>query len=172
MSVLAGRQALMDLVATGKVVHAGTLNGNPIVLAAARSTIERLSRDNASVYIDLQRNGATLRQGIESGSGRSAIRSSRQGTEQIFHVSLMTQPAHRYVIYSPRIRNPTVTLSWRCWMKGFWLCLMDAGTSQLPTMRKLSNKPWLQSTELCCRDWPVVSIAQLVRENPYCLLRA
>jgi glutamate-1-semialdehyde 2,1-aminomutase len=34
-----GRQEYMDLITTGKVLHLGTYNGNPLVMAAARATL-------------------------------------------------------------------------------------------------------------------------------------
>ncbi len=43
LSVIAGRQAVMDLIAEGVVQHSGTYNGNPISLAAAEATLAQLS---------------------------------------------------------------------------------------------------------------------------------
>lgn len=37
LSVLAARREYMQLIASGEVVHAGTLNGNPVVLAGERA---------------------------------------------------------------------------------------------------------------------------------------
>ena len=31
----------MDLITSGKVLHLGTYNGNPLVMAAAKATLER-----------------------------------------------------------------------------------------------------------------------------------
>lgn len=61
LSVLAGKLEFMDLIATGEVIHAGTLNGNLLALAAAKSVLEVLSRNSGAVYRDLYRRGQTLR---------------------------------------------------------------------------------------------------------------
>jgi glutamate-1-semialdehyde 2,1-aminomutase len=65
LSVLAGRRDFMDFIGDGRVVHAGTLNGNPIALAAAQAVLECVSRDDGSIYRDLQRRGGALRRGLE-----------------------------------------------------------------------------------------------------------
>jgi len=44
LSVIAGRQDVMELMATGTVAHSGTYNGNPISLAAANAALHELSR--------------------------------------------------------------------------------------------------------------------------------
>ena len=96
LSALAGRRALMDLISDGKVVHAGTLNGNPIVLAAAKATLERLSRNDAEIYRAIKHNGSKLRQGIEKllrSAGYSVVTA---GEAAVFHVSFMAKPAHWY----------------------------------------------------------------------------
>src|SRR5260370_38074951 len=42
LSVVAGRGAVMDLIADGIVQHSGTYHGNPISLAAAEATLVQL----------------------------------------------------------------------------------------------------------------------------------
>jgi glutamate-1-semialdehyde 2,1-aminomutase len=64
LSVLAGKQKFMDLIANGKVIHAGTLNGNPVALSAAKAALTVLSTDAAALYADLFRRGQTLRAGL------------------------------------------------------------------------------------------------------------
>ena len=43
LSILAGRRKYMNWIADGRVVHAGTLNGNPLALAAAREHPDRFA---------------------------------------------------------------------------------------------------------------------------------
>lgn len=62
LSVLAGRAEFMDWISDGRVVHAGTLNGNPLALAAAKATLAELS--GPGVYESLWRRGERLRQGL------------------------------------------------------------------------------------------------------------
>lgn len=50
LSAVGGRRDIMQLVAEGEVNHMGTLNGNPLVTAAAVATIDLLAHDECSIY--------------------------------------------------------------------------------------------------------------------------
>ena len=65
LSVLAGKREYMDLIASGKVVHAGTLNGNPVALASAKAALDVLAADYGAIYSELRRRGEALRTGLE-----------------------------------------------------------------------------------------------------------
>jgi glutamate-1-semialdehyde 2,1-aminomutase len=96
LSALAGKQEVMDLIANGKVIHAGTLNGNPIVLAAAKATLEVLSRNDGAVYGDLARRGKMLRDGIASLLQSKGYNVVLNGDDTVFHIAFMDRPARRY----------------------------------------------------------------------------
>jgi glutamate-1-semialdehyde 2,1-aminomutase len=86
----------MEPLAAGQVVHAGTLYGNPLALAAASATIDVLARDNGAVYDALWSRGERLRQGLESilkGRGSAVVTS---GGGPVFQLSLMDRPALNY----------------------------------------------------------------------------
>ena len=61
LAAIGGRGELIDQTVDG-VVHAGTYNGNPIVLAAAAATLDRLGR--AGTYDRLESLGGRLAQGL------------------------------------------------------------------------------------------------------------
>jgi glutamate-1-semialdehyde 2,1-aminomutase len=61
MAAVAGRADLIDLTLRG-VTHAGTYNGGPLVLAAARATLETLSRPGT--YDHLEDGGRALAEGL------------------------------------------------------------------------------------------------------------
>jgi glutamate-1-semialdehyde 2,1-aminomutase len=63
MSAIAGRAALIDQTTSG-VVHAGTYNGNPIVLAAAAATLDVLGGEGT--YSALEARGAQLAEGMRA----------------------------------------------------------------------------------------------------------
>ena len=63
LSAIAGRGDLIDTVASG-VVHAGTYNGNPIVLAACLATVTTLTRDG--VYEAFEARGTQLADGFRA----------------------------------------------------------------------------------------------------------
>ena len=62
-SAVAGRADLIDLVSSG-VVHAGTYNGNPVVLSAVRATLGELAA--AGVYENLEARGRELADGFRA----------------------------------------------------------------------------------------------------------
>lgn len=96
LSVLAGRAEYLNLIAEGKVVHAGTLNGNPLALAAAKASLDELSRDNGACYRDLDRRGSRLRTELESMLREVGLDVVTAGVGSVFHISFMSQPARNY----------------------------------------------------------------------------
>jgi glutamate-1-semialdehyde 2,1-aminomutase len=57
VSALTGEQKFMDHIASGKVGHAGTMNGNGIALAATKVTLESLIRKETPGYDELLERG-------------------------------------------------------------------------------------------------------------------
>ena len=64
IAVYGGRKEIMDLIAEDKVLRAGTLNANRVVIAAANATLSILERDNGKIYDHLYRLGGQLMTGI------------------------------------------------------------------------------------------------------------
>jgi glutamate-1-semialdehyde 2,1-aminomutase len=126
LSALAGKKRFMDLIATGKVVHAGTLNGNPVALAAAKATLKILSRGGGTAYVELARRGARLRSGIESTMKSRGCQIVTNGDATVFHVSFMERPARRY---RDLLAANTQQYS------DFILALLDEGVLALPDGR-------------------------------------
>lgn len=60
LSAIAGRKEYMDYIARGEVVHAGTLNGNPLCLAAANAALDHLETNAAEIYPRLHELGQLL----------------------------------------------------------------------------------------------------------------
>ena len=126
LSVLAGKAEFMSLIADGRVVHAGTLNGNPISLAAAKAALEVLSTDAGSVYKDLHRRGERLRAGLEAilrAKGHAIITA---GAGPVFHISFMEKRAKTY--------REWLTADTRLYAD-FALALLDEGVLVLPDGR-------------------------------------
>jgi len=65
LSVLAGPQRHMDHIANGTVVHAGTLNGNPLALAAAAAALDLLGAHQGDCYHWMRERTMRLRHGLE-----------------------------------------------------------------------------------------------------------
>lgn len=70
VAAIAGRAELIDRVTTG-VTHAGTYNGNPLVLAATAAALETLG--DKGTYEALEANGQALASGLRDALGRSGF---------------------------------------------------------------------------------------------------
>lgn len=126
LSALAGKREFMEWIASGKVVHAGTLNGNPPVLAAAKATLEILSREAETIYEGLWRRGERLRKGLESlfrGKGYSVVTSAGG---PVFQLSFMEKPAENY--------RGTLAANMPMY-RDFVLAMLDEGELVLPDGR-------------------------------------
>ncbi len=126
LSVLAGKREFMSHIATGQVVHAGTLNGNPLALAAAKATIEELARDDAAAYRQLWSLGETLRLGLQEILQSAGLPVVTAGGGPVFHLAFMDQPARTY---RDTLRANTALYS------DFGLALLDEGVLVLPDGR-------------------------------------
>ena len=78
----------MDLISSGQVVHAGTYNSNPVVIAAGLATLQTLSGDREAVYSRLNRLGGRLRQGLEDRLRRAEVPALVGGLGPVVQVSL------------------------------------------------------------------------------------
>jgi glutamate-1-semialdehyde 2,1-aminomutase len=126
LSALAGRQEFMDWIADGKVLHAGTLNGNPLSLAAAAATLDALAHNGGELYHHLWRRGERLRTGIEQILRDAGLTAVTSGVGPVFQVSFMPTPASNY---RELLAADTVLYG------EFALALLDEGILVLPDGR-------------------------------------
>ncbi|MEV0714324.1 aspartate aminotransferase family protein [Asanoa sp. NPDC050611] len=82
LAAVAGRADIIDRVTSG-IVHAGTYNGNPVVLAAAGATLDALGEPG--VYDDFERRGQALADGIRQAFARHGV------TAAVNHVGPVVQ---------------------------------------------------------------------------------
>lgn len=124
ISCVGGRRELMDLIASGGVVHAGTFNGNPLGVAAALATVTELRRDNGAAYAQLNAFGTRLMQGIREAAERVGVPVLVQGTGPVFYVWLADVPRITDYRGSAQIdRAPYAR---------FAMALLDAGVRVIP----------------------------------------
>jgi glutamate-1-semialdehyde 2,1-aminomutase len=81
-----GRKEIMDLIAEDKVLRAGTLNANRMVMAAAYATLSELERDNGKVYDHLYRLGGKLMAGIQGSIESLGVEAVLQGLGPMFQI--------------------------------------------------------------------------------------
>ncbi len=96
LSVLAGKLQFMELINRGEVVHAGTLNGNPLALSAARAALNYLMRESSVTYCKLFLLGERLRDGIRTALQKSGHEVCVAGVGPVFHISFTDRQPHNY----------------------------------------------------------------------------
>lgn len=65
IAAVTGRREIFEHVGPGKIMHAGTFNGNPVSCAAAFATLTELSANNCQSYRNMNRIGKQLQEGLE-----------------------------------------------------------------------------------------------------------
>ncbi|MCC6340699.1 MAG: glutamate-1-semialdehyde 2,1-aminomutase [Bryobacterales bacterium] len=126
LSVLAGRREFMDWIADGRVVHAGTLNGNPVALGAARATLGVLAENDGAVYSGMWARGEALRHGIAAALRRAGLPVQTSGGGPVFQVSFQPSPAREY--------RDTLAAD-KAIYSDFAMALLDEGVMVLPDGR-------------------------------------
>ncbi|HWB84662.1 MAG TPA: aspartate aminotransferase family protein [Bryobacteraceae bacterium] len=126
LSALAGQRRYMDAIASGRVVHAGTLNGNPLSLAAAKAGLDVLRSKGAAGYEHLRRRAETLREGLERILRSHGFTVCTCGDGPVFTLSFAAAPPHNY-------RDTLAAL--RDLYRDFALALLDEGVLVLPDGR-------------------------------------
>jgi glutamate-1-semialdehyde aminotransferase len=77
----------MDLIPEKRVVHAGTFNGNPISLAAARATLTVLNARGGAALRSVRQLGERLMEGIRQLATKAEIPLLINGVGSAFHLS-------------------------------------------------------------------------------------
>jgi glutamate-1-semialdehyde 2,1-aminomutase len=126
LSVLAGKRECMNLIATGEVVHAGSLNGSPLVLAGAKAALDELRQGEATIYPRMRRLGERLAAGLVENFRAAGIAAVATGDGPVFSVHLQEK--------TPRNYRDTLASNQRAW-SDFVLALLDEGVVILPDGR-------------------------------------
>ena len=101
-AALVGKAVFFETVISGKVVHAGTLNGNPLCLAASRWCLDAIialgdSHPRSSIAL-----GKALMQGLRSLADQYAIPLRPQGPGLVFHSTMLKPGAAEGMVRSYR----------------------------------------------------------------------
>lgn len=91
ISFLAGKRHIMERMADGTVMHAGTYNSNNPSIAAAAATIEVLESD-AELYNRIQGLGLRLQEGLRAAAVESGYRILVSGPGQMTHMAFTSRP--------------------------------------------------------------------------------
>lgn len=101
-AALAGRAAVFETVLSGKVVHAGTLNGNPLCLAASRWCLDALTAAGPAHPGTLNQLGRSLMNGLSELASRYNIPLRPQGPGLVFHTTLLKTGAREGLVLDYR----------------------------------------------------------------------
>jgi len=94
VAAIVGRADLLDLFATGGVLHGGTFNAQPVTMAAMVATQNALVPDQ---YEAASRRGVRLRDGIAQILQDAGLKAQVTGFELMFHVGFgLEAPARNY----------------------------------------------------------------------------
>lgn len=95
VAAVAGRAVVMDHLGTGRILHGGTYNAQPVAMAAAIATMDRLAQPET--FAALEKNGARLMEGLTSAFADAGLAATVTGFPQIFTVALgLKEPARNY----------------------------------------------------------------------------
>ena len=127
LSVIAGRREIMKLIETGQLLHGGSFNGNPTVLAAAEATLSELSRDNGAALKAADHHGQRLMAGLNAAAEDAEAPLTIRGVGTVFRLSF---PDAGVVTDSRGLTSPPSGLL------GAWLeAMLDQGVYLLPDGR-------------------------------------
>lgn len=126
LSVLAGKEEYMRLIEQGSVIHAGTLNGNPLALSAAKAALQYLTGSADSCYTTMAARGSRLRSGIMELLTARGLPACTAGEGPVFHVSFIGQQPRNYRDLLDADRKL---------YSDFVLALLDEGVLPLPDGR-------------------------------------
>lgn len=84
-AALAGRRDVMDLTATGGVLHGGTYNTNLVSTAAALAVLTRIHAEGAFLYSEIGRLGTQLIEGLRALAAERAVPLHVQGLGPVFN---------------------------------------------------------------------------------------
>jgi glutamate-1-semialdehyde 2,1-aminomutase len=88
-AALAGRAQVFEPIVRGEVVHAGTLNANPLCLAASKWCLDEIIALGDRHPAGLRQLGARMIAGLEKLAGEHGIPLQAQGPGLVFHTAML-----------------------------------------------------------------------------------
>lgn len=85
ISILAGKREHLEHIASGQVIHAGTLNSNIASIAASLATVDVLMRERETLYPRITWLGQTLIEGLRRSAEAHGHPLLLQGPGPVFH---------------------------------------------------------------------------------------
>ena len=143
-AVLAGTKAAMAKILSGEVVHAGTLNGNPLCLAASQWSLDFVRSQGTSHPARIQALGKRLMDGLAALAKQRGLPLRPQGPGLVFHTVMLKPgaeegPIRDYRDYVRRHDAPRWAHLRRCLLeegvraieRGLWFVSMAHGDKDI-----------------------------------------
>ncbi len=92
LSVVGGKEKIMNLITTGQVSHLGTVNGSCVATAAALGTIEELSKDGGKVFDQMEKVAKQLVAGIRELFVKHQVKGLINQLGPVFHMMFIDEP--------------------------------------------------------------------------------
>ena len=92
-AAMAGKKEVFEKVINGQVVHAGTLNSNPLCLAASKWCLDELINLGDSHPASLIKLGQSMMKGLRELADKFNVPLRPQGTGQVFHTVMLKSGA-------------------------------------------------------------------------------
>jgi glutamate-1-semialdehyde 2,1-aminomutase len=89
LAAMVGKSRFFEKVISGKVVHAGTLNSNPLCLAASRWCLDQIAAKGDAHPTSIRSLGERLMAGLSDLAGRHGIPLRPQGPGLVFHTMML-----------------------------------------------------------------------------------
>jgi glutamate-1-semialdehyde 2,1-aminomutase len=93
LSAVGGRRDLMNVLASGGVLHGGTYNGNPPAMSAARATLDSLSAGDGAAYASMADAARLLMDGLRRAGADTGVPVLVQGPGPVFQMWITTRTA-------------------------------------------------------------------------------
>jgi glutamate-1-semialdehyde 2,1-aminomutase len=98
IAALAGSRDLMELTLHG-VVHGGTYNANVSSVAAANATLKALAQRDGEAYVQMDRRGTRLIEGLRETAAKRGVDLLVQGIGPVFNTTFGAGPVRNYREY-------------------------------------------------------------------------
>lgn len=93
VAAVAGKRELMRLFGEGPVVHAGTYNANPLVMAATVAALETLTANGGAELERAHAMGRALWDGLRAIASEAGVRVDLRGVPSVFSISFLPDDA-------------------------------------------------------------------------------
>jgi glutamate-1-semialdehyde 2,1-aminomutase len=121
VSAIAGKEELMRPLGTGRVVHSGTYNANPLAMAGTVAALEMIFADNGAELAKAHNAGRRLKEGLQQTAQSMGIPMQFRGVPAVFSTSFVPENA------PPITDMRSADIADRDKLRRFWAGLHHAG---------------------------------------------